>query len=118
MKELTREMFERRGSGGGIVPVYREFLADMETPVSVLSRAADEDVFLLESVASTENGGRYSFLGVNPYATVYEQGGCVYMQTPAEGGRVLPEKDVLSALRAIFKEKHFVADPSFLPPGI
>ena len=45
MKELTREMFERRGSGGGIVPVYREFLADMETPVSVLSRAADEDVF-------------------------------------------------------------------------
>ena len=30
MKELTREMFERRGSGGGIVPVYREFLADME----------------------------------------------------------------------------------------
>ena len=115
MKELTREMFERRGSGGGIVPVYREFLADMETPVSVLSRAADEDVFLLESVASTENGGRYSFLGVNPYATVYEQGGCVYMQTPAEGGRVLPEKDVLSALRAIFKEKHFVADPD-LPP--
>ena len=115
MKELTREMFERRGSGGGIVPVYREFLADMETPVSVLSRAADEDVFLLESVASTENGGRYSFLGVNPYATVYEQGGCVYMQTPAEGGRVLPEKDVLSALRAIFKEKRFVADPD-LPP--
>ena len=37
------------------------------------------------------------------------------MQTPAEGGRVLPEKDVLSALRAIFKEKRFVADPD-LPP--
>ena len=115
MKELTREMFERRGRGGGIVPVYREFLADMETPVSVLSRAADEDVFLLESVASTENGGRYSFLGVNPYATVYAQDGRVYMRTPAEGGRVLPEKDVLSALRAIFREKRFVADPD-LPP--
>ena len=115
MKELTREAFERRARDGGIVPVYREFLADMETPVSVLSRAEGEDAFLLESVASTENGGRYSFLGVNPYATLYAQDGRVFLRTPAEGGRVLPEKDVLAALRSVFREKRFVADPE-LPP--
>ena len=115
MKELTREAFERRARDGGIVPVYREFLADMETPVSVLSRAEGEDAFLLESVASTENGGRYSFLGVNPYATLYAQDGRVFLRTPAEGGKVLPEKDVLAALRSVFREKRFVADPE-LPP--
>lgn len=115
MKELTREAFGRRARGGGIVPVYREFLADMETPVSVLSRAEGEDAFLLESVASTDNGGRYSFLGVNPYATLYAQDGRVFLRTPAEGGRVLPEKDVLAALRSVFREKRFVADPD-LPP--
>ena len=115
MKELTREMFEARAAGGGIVPVYREYLADMETPVSVLSRAVDEDVFLLESVASSETGGRYSFLGVNPYATVYEKDGTVFMQTPADGVSFLPDADILAALRRLFAERNFKADPD-LPP--
>ena len=115
MKELTREMFEARADGGGIVPVYREYLADMETPVSVLSRAVDEDVFLLESVASSETGGRYSFLGVNPYATVYEKDGTVFMQTPADGVSFLPDADILAALRRLFAERNFKADPD-LPP--
>ena len=115
MKELTREMFEARAARGGIVPVYREYLADMETPVSVLSRAVDEDVFLLESVASSETGGRYSFLGVNPYATVYEKDGTVFMQTPADGVSFLPDADILAALRRLFAERNFKADPD-LPP--
>ncbi len=115
MKELTREMFEARAGGGGIVPVYREYLADMETPVSVLSRAGDEDVFLLESVASSETGGRYSFLGVNPYATVYEKDGTVFMQTPADGVSFLPDPDILAALRRLFAERNFRIDPD-LPP--
>ena len=115
MKELTREMFEARAGGGGIVPVYREYLADMETPVSVLSRAVDEDVFLLESVASSETGGRYSFLGVNPYATVYEKDGTVFMQTPADGVSFLPDPDILAALRRLFTERNFRVDPN-LPP--
>ncbi len=117
MKELTREMFEARAAGGGIVPVYREYLADMETPVSVLSRAVDEDVFLLESVASSETGGRYSFLGVNPYATVYEKDGTVFMQTPADGVSFLPDADILAALRRLFAERNFKADPD-LPPAM
>ena len=118
MKELTREMFEARAGGGGIVPVYREYLADMETPVSVLSRAVDEDVFLLESVASSETGGRYSFLGVNPYATVYEKDGTVFMQTPADGVSFLPDADILAALRRLFAERNFKADPDLPPNGI
>ncbi len=50
-----------------IVPVYREFLADMETPVSVLKRFSQKsNVFLLESMEGGEKWGRYSFLGVDP----------------------------------------------------
>ena len=58
LRMLTREAFERRTANGARTPVYREFLADRETPVSVLSRVADgkEDVFLLmESIRSTLN---------------------------------------------------------------
>jgi len=50
-----------------LVPVYKEILADTETPVSVLQRFADrENAFLLESMEGGETWGRYSFVGVDP----------------------------------------------------
>ena len=71
LKSLAENEFVRRTNGGFCTPVYREFLADRETPVAILTRAAaDESVFLLESVAGGENPGRYSYLGVDPYAVV------------------------------------------------
>jgi len=49
-----------------LIPVYKEVLADTETPVSVLERFADrENVFLLESMEGGETWGRYSFVGVD-----------------------------------------------------
>ena len=70
LKKLTREEFERRTEGGFRTPVFREFLADRETPVSILTRIVDEpkDVFLLESVYNGEQRGRYSYLGLDPVA--------------------------------------------------
>ena len=51
-----------------LIPVYREFAADLETPVSVYLKLMDEmgPSFLLESVEGGEQVGRYSFVGVNP----------------------------------------------------
>lgn len=51
-----------------LIPVYREFAADLETPVSVYLKLMDEyhPSFLLESVEGGEHVGRYSFVGVNP----------------------------------------------------
>lgn len=63
----TLQEFTELSRRGNLVPVYREHLADLETPVSVLSRfAADDYVFLLESIEGGERWGRYSFIGVNP----------------------------------------------------
>ena len=45
--------------GTKYVPVFREFLADMETPVSALTAFAEEEnMFLLESVEGGERIGR------------------------------------------------------------
>jgi anthranilate synthase component 1 len=50
-----------------LIPVYREILADTETPVSVLQRFAERpNVFLLESMEGGEKWGRFSFVGVDP----------------------------------------------------
>jgi len=52
---------------GNLVPVYREILAAMETPVSALRKIDDgETAFLLESIAGGEKWARYSFLGSGP----------------------------------------------------
>ena len=101
LKELTFEEFSRRASAGGRLAVYREYLADRETPVSVLSRAAnDESVFLLESVAGGERRGRWSFLGIDPYAIVVQENG---------------QPDILSTLKARLSERPYTPAPE-LPP--
>jgi anthranilate synthase component 1 len=76
MIKLSETEFTERTKGGARTPVFREFLADRETPVSVLTRAEDDEaVFLLESVAGGETRGRYSYLGIDPYATYFEDAG-------------------------------------------
>ena len=68
MKMLTEEEYGRRAAHAGRVAVFKEFLADRETPVAALSRLGeDEEAFLLESVAGGETRGRYSYLGIEPH---------------------------------------------------
>ncbi len=66
MYEPSFEEFARMAKRGNLIPVYREILADVETPVSVLMKLQEKDhVYLLESVEGGEKWGRYSFLGTD-----------------------------------------------------
>ena len=86
-RRVTAEDFIRRTDGGRRTPVYREFLADRETPVAVLSRVVDdENVFLLESVSGGENPGRYSYLGIDPTDVVVAESGEAPQSTSRTGG--------------------------------
>ncbi len=59
--------FREMARGARLIPLYKEILADTETPVRTLMRFAHEPyVFLLESVEGGERWGRYSFLGFDP----------------------------------------------------
>ncbi|HXI15793.1 MAG TPA: anthranilate synthase component I [Chloroflexota bacterium] len=65
--EQARDLARR----GNLIPVYREVLADMETPVSVYRKLARGPYsFLLESVEGGERLARYSFIGTEPRLTV------------------------------------------------
>ena len=50
------------------IPVYREWIADLDTPVSAWYKVCAQEKFnfLLESVEGGENIGRYSILGCDP----------------------------------------------------
>jgi anthranilate synthase component 1 len=81
----TLEQFREYARQGNLVPVYREQLADMDTPVSVLNRfAADDYAYLLESIEGGERWGRYSFIGHSP-RTVYTVGADVGGEGAAAG---------------------------------
>jgi anthranilate synthase component 1 len=55
-------------SRGNVIPIYREVLADLETPVSAYLKVARGPYsFLLESVEGGERLARYSFMGTEPY---------------------------------------------------
>jgi anthranilate synthase component 1 len=63
----SRKVFKEKIGKGVIVPVYKEVLADLETPVSAYSKIKGNGFsFLFESVTGGEKLGRYSFLGSDP----------------------------------------------------
>jgi len=61
------DQFKKFAEQGNLIPVYREILADIDTPVSALMKLSSKShVFLLESVEGGEKWGRYTFLGSDP----------------------------------------------------
>ena len=64
----TLEQVRERAGEGNLIPIYREILADFETPVTAfLKIARGAHSFLLESVEGSERMARYSFIGTEPY---------------------------------------------------
>ncbi|GIW08469.1 MAG: anthranilate synthase component I [Dehalococcoidia bacterium] len=69
------EEFRDLATRGNLVPVYREIVADLETPVSAYLKVARGDyAFLLESVEGGERLARYSFIGAEPYLVTRADG--------------------------------------------
>jgi len=63
----SRESFRELARQGNLIPVYREIIADMETPVSAFHKIDTGDhSFLFESVEKGGKFARYSFLGASP----------------------------------------------------
>lgn len=67
MYSRTEEEFVRLAENHDVIPVFKEILMDVHTPVSALEIfARDENSFLLESMEGGETWGRYSIIGVQP----------------------------------------------------
>jgi anthranilate synthase component 1 len=81
----SRESFRERAHRGNLIPVYREIIADMETPVSAFSKIDTGDhSFLFESVEKGNKFARYSFLGASPYLTFQARGKHIILREGTE----------------------------------
>ena len=97
---LTLEQARDRCSAEGRVAIYRELLADLDTPVSAyLKVVGKEPGFLLESVENGERTARYTFLGMGSRARLSYQDGVATLSGQDSAIRAWDCPDPLAALR-------------------
>jgi anthranilate synthase component 1 len=86
MQITSFDAFKELAQRGTFVPVYKEIVADLLTPVSAFLKVAEhaDYAFLLESVEGGEQVARYSFLGKDPFLIVRARGGKVLIDRAGE----------------------------------
>ncbi|HEY2830629.1 MAG TPA: anthranilate synthase component I [Thermoanaerobaculia bacterium] len=91
MKITSFEEFKDLARRGTFVPVCKEIVADLLTPVSAFLKIAEhaDYAFLLESVEGGEHVGRYSFLGKDPFLILRAKDG----KTTIDRGGVTKESE-------------------------
>ena len=107
-EHLCREGYNR-------IPLMREVLADLDTPLSIYLKLAHlPHSYLFESVQGGEKWGRYSIIGL-PARTVLKVRG--YAVTIEEAGEVVEQVEVPDPLAFIeaFQERFRVPDLDGLP---
>src|SRR5471030_408494 len=98
----SRESFRERAHRGNLVPVYREIIADMETPVSAFAKIDTGDhSFLFESVEKGGKFARYSFLGASPQVIFQARGKNIIFQEGDRKREYVVEGDPLHELERL-----------------
>ena len=97
---------------GNLVPIYREILADFDTPVSAFSKInTGSHAFLFESIEGGENWARYSFLGSQPSVVFWEHQGTVITQRGRKQSRVPLKTNPLDHIQEIMANYRPVSVP-------
>jgi anthranilate synthase component 1 len=106
------ETFRQMARRGNLIPVYREILGDLETPVSAYKKLRGEGCsYLLESVEGGEKWGRFSFLGLNPSLLFEVQAGQVTIQRRGRREALEAGVDPFEHLRRLLSGFQAVASP-------
>ncbi len=76
-----KEDFISKARTFNLIPVYKEVMADMETPISIFQKVSKEgSSYLLESGEVGEKFGRYSFIGLRPFMNFESSKGLVKVE--------------------------------------
>jgi anthranilate synthase component 1 len=104
MTQTTFDEFVDLARRGTFVPVCRELLADLLTPVSAFLRVAEHSdyAFLFESVEGGEQVARYSFLGKDPFLVLRARDGKAIVEQSGQLSEL--DESFVAALRRIMAE--------------
>jgi anthranilate synthase component I len=100
----TREQFHALAGEYTVVPVWRELVADLTTPVAAFARVVgDGPGFLLESVEHGERWSRWSFIGRNPLVEIVKRDGTITIEGPLPADVEVGDSilDLIEALQGV-----------------
>jgi anthranilate synthase component 1 len=99
------------------VPIFREVMADFETPVSAYLKVRGAGPsFLLESIEGGERLARYSFMGGDPYAVLSLRDGLARIERTEDEPTLSNYSDPLEPLAALLSEHRSPAMPDLPLP--
>ncbi|MBF0417680.1 MAG: anthranilate synthase component I [Magnetococcales bacterium] len=103
MMQPSLQQFRTLVGQGNLIPVYREIMADLDTPVSAFMKVAGEQshAFLLESVQGGEKWGRYSMIGLDPMAIFTVNDNRVELLNRRDGSKVVEEGNPIEILKKL-----------------
>jgi anthranilate synthase component 1 len=104
MKLTSFDEFKELAQRGTFVPVCKELVADLLTPVSAFLKVAGhaDYAFLLESVEGGEHVGRYSFLGKDPFLILRARGSRTTIERA--GSVVESQRPFIETLRGLMAD--------------
>ncbi len=105
--------FKKLAKKGNIIPVFKEILADLETPVSTYLKLAAKEkyAYLLESVEGGERWGRYSFIAWEPKYIFQSKGNKFSLTKPGQRPEWTETIDPLISLKEIMERFNPVEAP-------
>ena len=107
----TKAEFIKLAKEGDVIPVYREVVADLDTPISAYAKIERGDYsFLLESVEGGERLARYSFLGSQPSLVFSSKGRQVTLRE-GRTTKTFETDDPIGELKKILSRYRFVKIP-------
>ncbi len=108
------EIFLEKARFANLIPVYKEIIADLETPITIFQKVCKSGPsYLLESGEIGENFGRYSFIGCKPFMDFKSMEGRTILNLP-KGSKESFTGNPLEALREVMK-KFTPAEDKSLP---
>src|SRR5258705_124714 len=116
MHVTSFEEFKELAQRGTFVPVHKEIVADLLTPVSAFLKIAEHSdyAFLIESGEGGEHVGRYSFLGKDPFLILRSRDGATILDRAGQtSGSDQPFIAMLRELMASFHSPFVPGLPRF-----
>ncbi|MGH8371392.1 MAG: anthranilate synthase component I [Gammaproteobacteria bacterium] len=112
---MDQQQFDAlRAAGFNHIPIVREILADLDTPLSVyLKLAGTPNSFLFESVEGGETWGRYSIIGLPTTNTITYHAGVLIVRSAERVDRIVID-DPLAEIETL-RQKYRVPEIEGLP---
>jgi len=110
----SQKEFIERSKEYNLIPVYREYMVDTETPTSIFIKAGglEKEMFLLESVEGEKTISRYSIIGISHNATLKFKDKVFTLENKGGEETKIITGDPLAEIEKVMKDYRIYKDPN------